>query len=430
MTRVFHLGPMALAAGFSLLASTAIVQAREIKGELFYRERIALPEHAQMLIEVRQGDKVLSEALAATGGAQVPLGFVLGVDAGPGQILTGAVLIDGQIAWITPPTPLPASDTPVDLGPMMMTRYVSPGGFASALDCGGTQAMVGFTGPEGAVLTIGGTTYVLAQTISASGARYSDGKTPETVFWSKGDTAWITVEGTDLPECSIAAGDQTGMDAAPQTIDAPDGGQLALPFVARGNEPGWVLNLTPEGAALSREDGSRTDVTGPLPEGEAVETGIRYTLSDDLVVTVGPGICHDTMTGLPYPASVSVAQGDEALTGCGGDPADLLKGDWIVTRIGEADVPAEVPVSMTFEDGHVSGSGGCNRFMGSYQLTGESLGFGQLAGTLMACPDKAMAIEHTFHNTIGQIDHFDIAEDGALVLTAGGVALVTAVRPE
>lgn len=426
MTRAFQPGPMALAAGFCLLASTAIVEAREIKGELFYRERIALPDHAKILLEVRQGEKVLSELVAALGGAQVPLAFLLGVEAGPGQVLTGGVMIDGQVAWITPPIALPAEDKPVDLGPMMMKRYVSPGGFASAMDCGGTPAVVGFTGPEGAVLTVDGTTYVLAQTVTASGARFSDGKTPETVFWSKGDTALITVAGKDLPECHTVTEAPGAVKAPPATA----GAILALPFVARGNEPGWVLNLTAEGAVLSREDGSRTDVAGLLPQPEPVGTGFRYRLSDDMALTVGGGICHDTMTGMPYPASVSLAQGDTTLAGCGGDPAALLNGEWTVTRIGEADVPAGIAVSMTFGDGHVSGSGGCNRFMGSYQLTGESLGFGELAGTLMACPDKAMAIEHTFHNTMGQIDHFDILDDGTLVLTAGDVALVTAVRPE
>jgi len=44
---------------------------------------------------------------------------------------------------------------------------------------------------------------------------------------------------------------------------------------------------------------------------------------------------------------------------------------------------------ITFKGGRVTGSDGCNRFTGSYELKGESLTFGEIAGTRMACPDTA-----------------------------------------
>jgi len=48
------------------------------------------------------------------------------------------------------------------------------------------------------------------------------------------------------------------------------------------------------------------------------------------------------------------------------------------------------------DDQRVSGSDGCNRFMGGYQLSGESLSLEQLAGTKMACAEgDAQAQEFT-----------------------------------
>ena len=45
---------------------------------------------------------------------------------------------------------------------------------------------------------------------------------------------------------------------------------------------------------------------------------------------------------------------------------------------------------LVFEaGGRVSGSDGCNRITGGYELKGDGITFGQMAGTQMACPDTA-----------------------------------------
>jgi heat shock protein HslJ len=44
----------------------------------------------------------------------------------------------------------------------------------------------------------------------------------------------------------------------------------------------------------------------------------------------------------------------------------------------------------------LSGSGGCNRLMGSYELDGSSLRFKQVASTMMACKGDAMTSEQSF----------------------------------
>jgi heat shock protein HslJ len=50
----------------------------------------------------------------------------------------------------------------------------------------------------------------------------------------------------------------------------------------------------------------------------------------------------------------------------------------------------------------VSGSGGCNRLTGSYELEGERLTFGRMAGTMMACRD-GMDTERAFLDALSRV---------------------------
>jgi putative lipoprotein len=66
--------------------------------------------------------------------------------------------------------------------------------------------------------------------------------------------------------------------------------------------------------------------------------------------------------------------------------------------------------SITFDpkSGRVSGSGGCNRFTGSYQATASgSLTFGPLAATRMACADT-MATEDEFFKALNAVHGYHI----------------------
>ena len=63
---------------------------------------------------------------------------------------------------------------------------------------------------------------------------------------------------------------------------------------------------------------------------------------------------------------------------------------WKLTRLGNAVVTVasqqqEPHLILNPESRRVSGSGGCNRLVGSYELQGDKLTFGQMAGTRMAC---------------------------------------------
>jgi len=80
---------------------------------------------------------------------------------------------------------------------------------------------------------------------------------------------------------------------------------------------------------------------------------------------------------------------------------------WKLTRLNGApvDVAAnqrEPHLVLNAKEPRAAGSSGCNRVMGGFELDGDALRFGRLAGTMMACPDD-MAQERAFLDALGQV---------------------------
>lgn len=100
---------------------------------------------------------------------------------------------------------------------------------------------------------------------------------------------------------------------------------------------------------------------------------------------------------------------------------------WRLTHLGGQPVPIapqqrEPHLILDPQSRRVSGSGGCNRLFGGYELEGERLVFGQLATTRMACLD-GMETEAAFLSALGTVrtwriagPHLDLFDDrGGLV---------------
>jgi len=84
-------------------------------------------------------------------------------------------------------------------------------------------------------------------------------------------------------------------------------------------------------------------------------------------------------------------------------PALQLEGTtWKLTSLAtETGVNNTLPnttITAIFDDGNVTGSSGCNRYFGSYQLNKTEINFGQVGSTLMFCadPDGVMTQETTY----------------------------------
>ena len=162
-------------------------------------------------------------------------------------------------------------------------------------------------------------------------------------------------------------------------------------------------------------------VSTAAPRVQVTKGGRRYAAPSargDLVVEVSTRLCADSMTGMPYPGTVTVSLGGRQYRGCGGEPSSLLqRTTWRVTAVDGSEPMAQVPVTFTFStDGRVTGKASCNAFTGQYRLTGEGLMFSEVASTLMACPPPIAAQEDAFLLMLRQVVRFEIRPTGALVL--------------
>jgi heat shock protein HslJ len=108
-------------------------------------------------------------------------------------------------------------------------------------------------------------------------------------------------------------------------------------------------------------------------------------------------------------------------------PAPLESTHWKLTELeGRPVLPtlrqpeqAEPHLILNPVGHHASGSGGCNRFSGTYQLKGDRLSLGSMNATLMACPE-GMETEHAFLNGLGRVSRWMIAGQRLELLDAAG----------
>ena len=92
--------------------------------------------------------------------------------------------------------------------------------------------------------------------------------------------------------------------------------------------------------------------------------------------------------------------------------AQLQNRTWIVTQIGAqmiktAPTARNIP-SLQFDETskRVSGADGCNRIMGTYQATGETLVLSQMASTQMACIDST--IPNQFNSALANVTNYQV----------------------
>lgn len=108
-------------------------------------------------------------------------------------------------------------------------------------------------------------------------------------------------------------------------------------------------------------------------------------------------------------------------------PVDVLAGvNWHLTAYGPASAPTsllpgtESTLLLNSSTRQVSGLAGCNRFTGSYALSGEKITLGQLAMTKRLCvePEGLAAQESAVAQALTGAKQYSF-EDGDLILTYG-----------
>jgi heat shock protein HslJ len=134
-------------------------------------------------------------------------------------------------------------------------------------------------------------------------------------------------------------------------------------------------------------------------------------------------------------ASVSAADPSASPGASAGEGSSIEGVEWMLAQQAVkgtlGDVDSSVHATLLLEDGQASGSGGCNRFSGSYSLEGSSLVFGPFLSTLMACDDPAGSTEKAYFVNLAAVSSY--ASDGSTLTLSDGngneVLKYTAVEP-
>ena len=110
----------------------------------------------------------------------------------------------------------------------------------------------------------------------------------------------------------------------------------------------------------------------------------------------------------------------------GGGLARAVEGRaWAAEAIGGKDVVDGAKVTLKIEGGRVSGKAGCNAYGGPVDIHGDSIKFGAIFSTKMACMGTGvMEQESRYLNLLQSATRGEIRNDGALVITADGGTIV------
>lgn len=174
-------------------------------GSLNYFARIALPPDSRAVIKLFDGDRpdqLITEEHIPLHGKQVPIAFTLLIAKG-GLVVNHPYLLQTYLAsrqgilWYS--MPITVTTAKQQLGEIKLKLFNNQG-VTTAFMCGKTPVNIINRGDQ-LTMKIKGETITLLPAISASGARYVAKGDPDTVFWSKGTHAMITLHGQDLTNC-------------------------------------------------------------------------------------------------------------------------------------------------------------------------------------------------------------------------------------
>jgi heat shock protein HslJ len=140
-------------------------------------------------------------------------------------------------------------------------------------------------------------------------------------------------------------------------------------------------------------------------------------LGSVIVLALGCGAGGGAVGSSDSVAAPVAENGDAAPSADGSRPPTPidLEGAWLLEDLGGRGVIDMVQTTIEFDgNGGVLGSGGCNRYTGSYTFEDGRLTFGPLAGTKKMCPGAVMDQEDRFHRALGAVER--VALDGPFLL--------------
>ena len=109
-------------------------------------------------------------------------------------------------------------------------------------------------------------------------------------------------------------------------------------------------------------------------------------------------------------------------------PTDALQGEWKLVTMGNTAVTAEAQptLQLNLKEMKVNGSDSCNTFMGGIaNITDKDLVFGELATSLMLCPDTTMQVADAFGTAMKKVTKYEVNDKQLLLKDDKGTVLLT-----
>lgn len=125
-----------------------------------------------------------------------------------------------------------------------------------------------------------------------------------------------------------------------------------------------------------------------------------------------------TLTAVSVIALMATACATTTPPGGGGSGGTIVGHGWKLEDLLGGGIIDRSNVTLVLgPDGQASGSGGCNRFFGSWSVKGSALTLGKMASTMMACNPALMSQEGRFLRSLETATAYSFTPDGALVIT-------------
>ena len=102
-------------------------------------------------------------------------------------------------------------------------------------------------------------------------------------------------------------------------------------------------------------------------------------------------------------------------------PVSLTRTEWTLQDLAGTPALPNVKATLAFpESGRVAGNGSCNRFTGSAEISGDTIKFGMLASTRMACMDNGVSSQETeYLKALEAAKRFELKDSTLLIYGEG-----------
>jgi putative lipoprotein len=127
--------------------------------------------------------------------------------------------------------------------------------------------------------------------------------------------------------------------------------------------------------------------------------------------------------------TAACSTGDDAATSptaastAASDPLDGT--GWQLEAVEDLAIPADAVMTAAFANPSVAGSGGCNRYSGTYAVDGDALTIDVAASTTATCAPAIDAAEQVYLAALEDVEAFGLPDSGRLELTTSRGARLT-----